>query len=221
MPKFIPQRKTKIKWSSNFAYAIGLITSDGNLSPDKRHVSFISTDYQLVHNLKVSLNLKNRIKKRLPKNKRHKTCFVIQFGDIEFYRFLNQVGLQSAKSKIIKQIKVPKKFFADFLRGVFEGDGTFYTFYDKRWPSSFGYQISFSSASLFFVKWLKQSLTNFYKVKGFICKGKGIYNLRYVKRDTKKLYSAMYCSKKSLLLNRKYIKIKKSFLKDKRLTQPD
>lgn len=39
-----PLSKIKIKWSPKFAYCIGLITSDGNLSKDGRHISFTSKD---------------------------------------------------------------------------------------------------------------------------------------------------------------------------------
>jgi hypothetical protein len=215
MSKFIPQRKIKIRWSPNFAYAIGLITTDGNLSGDKRHISFKSTDYQLIRNLKIALHLKNKITKHLPKDKIHKICFEVQFGDVIFYRFLNRIGLYPAKSKIIQKVRIPDKFFANFLRGLFDGDGTFYSFWDKRWPNSFVFQLSFASASLDFLKWLKFKLATLYRVKGFICKGKGVFNLRHTKGDSKKLFSKMYYNKNLLILSRKYVKIKNTLLKDK------
>lgn len=42
-----PQNKVKIKWSPEFAYAIGLLVTDGNLSPDGRHLNFTSKDREL------------------------------------------------------------------------------------------------------------------------------------------------------------------------------
>ena len=45
-----PKGKVKIEWSPDFAYAIGLITTDGNLSPDGRHVNFTSKDLELIKN---------------------------------------------------------------------------------------------------------------------------------------------------------------------------
>jgi len=212
--KFLPQNKIKLRWTPNFAYAIGLITTDGYLSKDKRHIGLKSVDYQLANNLKKALNLTNQIKRRSSKSLSRKDCFEIQFGDINFYRFLNKIGLTSAKSKVIKQVETPDKFFADFLRGVFEGDGSFYTFYDKRWKNSFVYQLSFASASLNFLKWLKHKLSDLYKTHGFFHKGKGIYELRYTKRDTQILFQKIYYSKNSLILNRKYTKIQKYILKD-------
>jgi len=41
-------KKVQVKWTPNFAYAIGLITSDGNLSPDGRHLNLTSKDREIV-----------------------------------------------------------------------------------------------------------------------------------------------------------------------------
>ena len=219
MSKFIPQRKIKIKWSPNFAYALGLITADGCLSPDKRHIIFKSIDKELVRNVKIAFLLKNKITVKAKNKTKYKKCFEIQFGDIIFYQFLNKIGLKSAKSKTIKKVRVPNKFFADFLRGLFDGDGTFYSYWDKRWPNSFVFQISFASSSLKFLMWLKSKLNKLYKVKGFVCKGKGVFNLRYVKRDSRKLFLKMYYNKNSLILLRKYVKIKNTLIKDEIIKQ--
>gem|GEM_PF-6676481 len=43
-----PLGKVKIQWSPEFAYVIGLLTTDGNLSPDGRHINFTSKDRELV-----------------------------------------------------------------------------------------------------------------------------------------------------------------------------
>jgi len=214
-----PLNKIKISWSPKFAYAIGLITSDGCLSSDRSHIIFKSIDKELVENIKIALLLKNKIGRSARGGEKIKKYFNIQFGDKVFYQFLNKIGLKSAKSKTIKKVKIPDKFFVDFLRGLFDGDGTFYSFWDKRWPNSFVFQISFASASLDFLKWLKFKLTTLYKVKGFICKGKGVFNLRYVKGDSKKLFSQMYYNKDSLILLRKYVKIKNVLLEDEVIKQ--
>ena len=47
-----PKGKVKIKWSADFAYAIGLIMTDGNLSPDGRHLCFTSKDIEQINNYK-------------------------------------------------------------------------------------------------------------------------------------------------------------------------
>ena len=47
----------QVKWTPEFAYAIGLLTTDGNLSKDGRHITFTSKDIQLVKTFKKYLNL--------------------------------------------------------------------------------------------------------------------------------------------------------------------
>lgn len=211
----IKQRhKIKIRWSSNFAYAIGLITSDGNLSKEKGRISLKSADKEMIQNFKFALKLKNKNTKSARGGEKTKRYFNVYFRDINFYKFLNKIGLTPAKSRTIKKVEIPDQFFQDFLRGLFDGDGTFYTFWDTRWPNSFGYQIAFASASSDFIKWIKSKLTNMYNVKGFICESSRVFNLRYVKRDSRKLFAVMYHKKGLLFLKRKYNKIKNAFEKD-------
>jgi len=54
------QNKVKIQWSSNFAYAIGLLTTDGNLSKDGRHLNLTSKDKDLINIFKGCLGIKNK-----------------------------------------------------------------------------------------------------------------------------------------------------------------
>lgn len=208
------QRKVNIEWSSSFAYAIGLITSDGNLDSDGRHIQFASKDMEMIVNFKKALKIHNKISKHSRGGEKDKKYFSVKFGDKVFYNFLNNIGLYPRKSKTIQNVSVPEQFFSDFLRGLFDGDGTFYTFQDKRWPNSFGYQISFASASFVFIKWLKDELTKLYGVKGFIRPGSGVYTIRYVKNDSIKLFLEMYKKPGNLFLERKYVKIINVLSKD-------
>jgi len=49
--------KVKIEWSPKFAYAIGLIATDGNLSQDGRSVNFTSKDEELAMAFKACLGI--------------------------------------------------------------------------------------------------------------------------------------------------------------------
>lgn len=205
-------RKVKIEWSSDFAYAIGLIVSDGNLNKDGKRMMFKSKDLELVEKFKNALDISNKIGKSVRGGESEKKYFYVAFGDVIFYRFLNSIGIHSAKSKTIKDVNIPEIFFNDFIRGVFDGDGTFYTFWDKRWRSSFCYQASFASASISFVTWFRDRISILYGLKGIIVRGDGVYNIRYFKGDTKKLFQVMYRTHKSILyLDRKYHKMQEAF----------
>ncbi|MBU0546343.1 hypothetical protein KKA13_03760 [Patescibacteria group bacterium] len=52
-----PLGKVKVKWSPNFAYSIGLIATDGNLSSDGRHIVFVSKDREQVDNFQEGLQV--------------------------------------------------------------------------------------------------------------------------------------------------------------------
>ncbi len=209
------KRKVNTSWRSNLAYAIGLIAADGCLNKDRRHLWFSSKDLQLIETFKKSLRLSNKIGRYARGGEKEKRYFYLSFGDIYFYKFLNTIGLTSAKSKTIKHVDVPRLYFSDFLRGLFDGDGSFYTFKDKRWPNSFSFKLSIASASLDFLNWLKGILTKYYGVKGYIHKGDGVWNLEYVKGDTKKLFSVMYYNRNALRLERKYCKLRDAIQQDK------
>src|SRR3989338_3508871 len=112
-----PRGRVNIKWSASFAYAIGLIVTDGSLSKDGRHISFTSKDLELVNKFQQALDIEYHIGKKARGSEKEKKYYVIQIGDVILYRFLQQIGLMPNKSKVIGAIKVPPKYFFDFLRG--------------------------------------------------------------------------------------------------------
>lgn len=206
-----PKNKVSIKWSPEFAYAIGLLTTDGNLSSDGRHFDFTSNDLEQIKNFMKCLGIKVRVgfkvsgftKKKYPH---------IQFGDINFYKFLLRIGLMPRKSKIIGELKIPDKYFFDFLRGHHDGDGTFYSYWDKRWESSFMFYTVFVSASKRHIDWIKGKLHEFLKIKGHITGNpqKSIYQLKYAKTESLKILNKMYYDKNVICLSRKRLKIEKA-----------
>jgi hypothetical protein len=75
-------------WSPLLAYTIGIISTDGNLSPDGRHINITSKDSQLLETIKSIMNLKNKIGRKGSGSSVGKKYFCLQFGNIDFYRFL-------------------------------------------------------------------------------------------------------------------------------------
>lgn len=207
-----PKNKVKIEWSPEFAYAIGLLTTDGNLSPDRRHLNFTSKDKELIGHFKNCLKLSNKIGRKARGDGKEKKYYVLQFGDVNFYRFLLTIGLTANKSKILGDLEIPDKYFFDFLRGHFDGDGTFYSYWDPRWKSSFMFYTVFISASKEHMDWLRGKLFKFVKIKGHISKNvnNSAYQLKYAKSESIKLLPKMYYSEYNIRLLRKYLKIKKT-----------
>ena len=92
-------RRVTIRWSTQFAYAIGLLTTDGNLSIDGRHLDFTSQDREQLENFKKCLGLSCKISFKKSSAGVHVSR--IQFGDVEFYKFLLRIGSTPRKPKTI------------------------------------------------------------------------------------------------------------------------
>ena len=203
-----PKGKVKLVWSSNFAYAIGLLVSDGSLSQNGRHIVFTSKDFELAELFKKSLDIKISIGKKSSKAGGEKKYFVAQFSDVLFYQFLLSIGLMPNKSKIIGSIKIPEQLFFDFLRGSFDGDGCSYSYFDPRWKSSFMFYTTFTSASTLHILWLQEEISSRLGIRGHITKGlASVYQLKYAKADSLLLLRKMYYQKNLLSLTRKRLKI--------------
>lgn len=208
-----PKKFIKTKWSHDFAYAIGLLVTDGSLSKDGRHFDFTSKDKTLVKTFAECLNLKNKIGKKISGFTGKKDYFHIQFGDINFYNWCLNFGLMPNKSKILKNLKVPNKYFFDFLRGCFDGDGSIYAYWDPRWHNSYMFYIQFCSASYDFIKWLKKSIDHLLGKRGEIIdiSTGGTWQLRFAKKDSLIIFQKMFHSINLPYLKRKFIKAKKIF----------
>jgi hypothetical protein len=204
-----PQGKVTIKWSSKFAYAIGLITTDGCLSSDKRHISLVSKDKEQIDNFIECLGLTNSIGNHNVGS--INPALRVQFGDVLFFRFLVSIGLTPHKSKTLRGIKVPNKYFFDFLRGHFDGDGTFYSYWDPRWRSSFMFYTCFDSASKMHIEWLRSKIKQRLGISGHITKSinDSVYQLKYAKADSLKLLPKLYYDDGVVCLSRKRTKIEK------------
>lgn len=72
-----PHKKVQIKWSSNFAYAIGLLVTDGCLSSDGRHIDFTSKDLELINNMQTALHINLLVGKKNSGSQHEKKYFRI------------------------------------------------------------------------------------------------------------------------------------------------
>lgn len=211
-----PKGKVKLVWSPNFAYALGLLASDGCLSKDGRHIDLTSKDTEQLENYMRALNIDVTItSKRSAAGKKYQR---VQFGDVLFYRFLVEVGFTPAKSMTIGALKIPKQYFFDFLRGSFDGDGCFYSYFDPRWRSSHMFYTVFISASRKHIDWIQGEIENRLKIKGHITKSSRniTFQLKYAKAESLELLPNMYYDDRAIHLSRKYQKVQKALKIEKK-----
>jgi len=205
-----PSNRIKTEWSGDLAYVVGLLTTDGCLYNDGRHIDFTSKDIQLIRTFKKCLGIDNKIGLKISGYSPNKKYFHVQFGDVNFYKWLLTIGLAPNKSKTLNKLKIPDEYFFDFLRGHCDGDGCCYSYWDKRWHSSFMFYLAFVSASGKHILWLKSKIEKLLKIRTSLRNEKGlVYGLRFAKTDSKKIISKMYHKKNLPCLLRKSKKIKK------------
>ncbi len=111
------------------------------------------------------------------------------------YDWLVSIGLMSNKSLRMGKLKIPRKYFIDFLRGHLDGDGsisTYTDYYNQYKKLSYVYKrifTSFISASEKHILWLRKEIINIINVNGALHKTK-IYhsnmNPMYILKFAKK-----------------------------------
>lgn len=204
-----PKPREQIRWSPETAYAVGLIATDGCLYNNGRHINFTSKDLELINTFKKCLGIKNKISTKHSGFNRRNLCYFIQFGDVSFYQFLIDIGLTPAKSKTMGALAVPDQLMPDLLRGLHDGDGSFSSYYDPRWPMSFLFYLSFVSASKSHLVWLRNTLQRILGVSGhgLYAPTGGVYQLKFAKQEARKIIDFMYYRPNIPCLERKREKI--------------
>jgi len=193
-----------IDWNINTAYAIGLITTDGNLSKDGRHMTFVSKDISLINLFKRCLKIDNKISCKNSGFSKKGRYYFVQFGNVLLYRNLVKIGLTPNKSKTIHRIKIPEEFFPDFLRGHLDGDGSIKTYQDPWFKKCQRLYVNFLSASKKHIFWLQREIQRLYAIKGKIRPDIRIWKIVYAKQDSIKLLKVIYYRKRLPFLARKH-----------------
>lgn len=189
------------EWSADLAYVIGLIATDGNLSKDGRHMTLVSIDYDLLDTVRDCLNIDNEI---TINKSGYGSSYRLQWGNRLFYDWLLGIGLMPAKSLTLGALNVPGEYFADFVRGCIDGDGSINVYtddYNAFKNEKYVYtrlDVSLASASLPFVEWIQSTVERHIGVDGGVFQKKvrlgyaPAYVLKYPKGDALQLLKWTY-----------------------------
>ncbi|MBU0687647.1 MAG: LAGLIDADG family homing endonuclease [Candidatus Margulisbacteria bacterium] len=200
------QKIINTNWNSNLAYVVGLITTDGCLSSDGRHIDITSKDPDLLETAMDCLEIKIKIGKKSD-GKTSKIYHRIQIGSISFYNWLVTLGLTPRKSLTLGPLKIPDTYFLDFLRGHFDGDGTYRIYKDYLHKNCQRIYSSFLSGSLEHIIWLQGKIQFLLDISGIIIPDKRVWELKYAKKESLVLIPAMYHNSAVPCLRRKRDKI--------------
>ncbi len=205
------KKKVATTWSPSLAYIIGIIVTDGSLSKDERHIVITSKDKVLLEDISTFLSLSNTIGTRLNIST-GKKYYILQIGDKNFYNFLLSIHLTPNKTKTIKKVDFPEKYFSDFLRGCIDGDGNIDVYMHKE-SAHKQLRIRLASASHEFLLWMSDKINKNIETSGgwiYSPKNKSWHVLTYGKKDSIKILHFIY-NNKGLFLERKF-KIAKEFI---------
>jgi len=165
----------------------------------------------------MKLALKDETKIGITKNPRSE-AYRIQIGNIQLYDWLLEIGLTPHKSLTIGPINVPDEYFADFLRGHLDGDGTITTytdFYNSNKNPKYVYErifVRFISASKDHIIWLHEKIVKNLGVHGAVHvtkekdpKKNPMHIIKFAKKESLKLLPQLYYSDSVPCLSRKKI----------------
>jgi len=128
--------------SSNVAYWFGFITGDGSIGIYNKSKKFdINLKREDKYHLEKLASIIGypieRVKNR--KNKRGYETSDLQITCKELYDDLYNIGLRQRKSYILDKNIIPSNFKFDFIRGLFDADGTI-IFIDRKGKGRYGKQ---------------------------------------------------------------------------------
>lgn len=196
-------------WSRDMAYILGFLYADGNIIKTKRgthFIAFYSADESLLNVIKLTLKSEHILAKR---SSATGDVFRLQVGSKDWFEDLCQLGLTPNKAKRMVLPNVPTEYFADFVRGYFDGDGNVWVGYVhiNRPTKTLAIQTTFTSGSVEFLEALRLQLHRHGLSGGSLFRPTiGNYGrLTFSKQDTLKIYRIMYNAPHRLLLERKKV----------------
>lgn len=194
-------------WSSDMAYILGFLYADGNIVETKRgnhYIAIYTADKQLLVSMKRCMKSAHKISTRLSSTG---CVHRIQIGSKEWFSDLGVLGLFPNKTKRMELPVVPEKYFGDFVRGYFDGDGNVWVgmVHKNRTTALTAIQVSFTSGSYGYLKSLHDSLKERGVLGGSLYSSKrGNYaRLSLSIKDALKIYEIMYNTSYKLYLRRK------------------
>ena len=110
-----PKGRVDLNWRPELAYAIGLLTADGSLSKNGRHIDFTSADIENITNFQTCLGLLDmKVGTKRSTHNSNTLYYRIQFGDVLFYRWLVEIGLSANKSLTVGRLQIQMSIFSIF-----------------------------------------------------------------------------------------------------------
>jgi len=179
-------------------YLVGVITSDGCLSPSGRHVLITSKDREYLELLGSRFGINYPVYRH---ESGYGTCtWRLGVGSRDLYDLCVEIGLTPRKSKTIGALKLPEDAFRPFTLGLIDGDGSID-------PHNGRVRI-FSGSHRFLDYMVEQAGQRFGITSGRIYPGNRVFTLQFSPSDSRAILVACYGST-GLHLARKFERAQK------------
>lgn len=192
-------KENPVEWNADIAYLTGLIVSDGTLQKKKPRIGFTNSDFELIEYVREIVKSELTDKTYKPQKCSRNGCvwWHYKFTSRSYYYFLKEIGVTPDKSLTIKELDIPDQYFADFLRGEIDGDGSLHKYKSK-------FRCAIYSGSKKFLEWIFNRLKDLVGVNGgWIKRGKNVYELEFAINDSIKIINYIYYADRPKL-TRKY-----------------
>ena len=203
------------KWTNEMSYVLGFFAADGYITVNRRGGQFWCiqiTDKELLESIKKVIGSDHKISIKISKKVNEKISYRLQIGSIEMCNDLRKIGFSENKTKSLVIPYIPKKYFPDFVRGYFDGDGNVWmgNMHKERLIKTNSLLVYFTSCSYKFLSELKTRLNMHGLSGGSIYKSKkhDFCRLQFSTLDSLKLYDFMY-NRDTNLLNGLFLERKK------------
>ena len=181
------------KINKTFMYIIGYICGDGYINKYNNNVEISSKDYN--HLVKLS-NLTTFNKVRTDKRIYYK--FIV--GGRKLYNYFKLNGIDGAKSKTIKLIKMEDEYFSHFLRGLFDADGCC-------WKNDKRIKLNIASGCHDFLEEIKKRIKKLINIEFGLYTKKDHFSLEISGRNNVQMFTEFLYDDADIYLERKYDKI--------------
>ena len=193
--------------SSNMAWILGFIASDGTVSSSDNtiKIGLSSVDREILEKIKAEIEIENKITDYTTKNGFEVSS--ISWTSQHHKEILSNYSITPNKTFTLKPpYKLPYKYWIDYIRGYFDGDGSVNLIHSNGKPYASRWQICGATEEI--LQWIVDFFFNEYnipKVKIYCDKNHSKHNFYYFQystNSTKKIYNILY-TLNSLYLNRK------------------
>lgn len=195
--------------TSNMAWLVGFLASDGSISSSDNaiKIGLAKKDKEILEKIKKEVEIENKIKEYTTNNG-HEVAELV-WSCKKHKDALNKYCVTPNKTFTLQPpYMLPYKYWIDYIRGYFDGDGSVNLIYSNDKPIALRWQIC--SATEEILEWIVNFFYDEYNIPKVNIyydsnHGKaGLYYFQYSTNNTKQIHNILY-TPNSLCLNRKKV----------------